>query len=120
MREHITRHTKRVAIAVAGGVVVLIGLILIPYPGPGWLIVFAGLAILATEFSWARRVLDKLRGLYDEWKAWVKRQNIFVEILTLALTGVIVVLTIWLVDGFGVTNDVLQLHKDWLISPLFH
>lgn len=56
--EYVKRHTKRAFIGIVGGVVVLIGIILIPYPGPGWLVVFAGLAILATEFAFAQRLLD--------------------------------------------------------------
>lgn len=119
MREHITRHTKRVTVAVVGGAVVLIGLVLIPYPGPGWLIVFAGLAILATEFTWARRLLDVLRIHYDNWLAWLKRQNIFVKIIVLAFTSAIVLLTIWLLNGYGVINDWLHLGLPWLDSPLF-
>lgn len=119
MREYITRHTKRAAIATAGGLVVIIGLILVPYPGPGWLIVFAGLAILATEFEFARKVLETLRNLYDRWKAWVKRQDPFVEMGILILTGIIVVVTVWLVNGFGIINAAFHLDQQWLISPLF-
>lgn len=54
----IGRNAKRVAITVAGFAVIVVGLILVPLPGPGWLIVFGGLAILATEYVWARRLLD--------------------------------------------------------------
>ena len=40
------------------GLLVLgVGILAIPYPGPGWAIVFIGLAILATEFEWARKLL---------------------------------------------------------------
>lgn len=49
---------KRIAVTIAGFVVVLIGIALIPLPGPGWAIVFAGLAILATEYVWAQRLLS--------------------------------------------------------------
>jgi len=106
-------------IAFIGGFVVLVGLVLIPYPGPGWLIVFGGLAILATEFAWARLLLNKLHADYDNWIAWLKRQNMFVKTIVLALTGAIVLVTIWLLNGYGLMNNWLQLHKDWLISPLF-
>ena len=54
----IMRNARRVAITVAGFTVVIVGLILVPLPGPGWLIVFGGLAILATEYVWARRLLN--------------------------------------------------------------
>jgi hypothetical protein len=39
----IGRNAKRVAVTIAGFTVVIVGLILVPLPGPGWLIVFAGL-----------------------------------------------------------------------------
>ena len=55
----------RIIVGVLGGLVLVAGIIAIPYPGPGWLIVFAGLAILATEFTWARRVLRFARHHYD-------------------------------------------------------
>jgi uncharacterized protein (TIGR02611 family) len=54
----IGRNGRRIAITVVGFLVVLIGLVLIPLPGPGWLIVFAGLAILAREYVWAERLLN--------------------------------------------------------------
>lgn len=46
----------RVGLAVFGGLVVAAGIVMIPSPGPGWLVVFAGLGILATEFHWAHRI----------------------------------------------------------------
>jgi len=113
------RHTKRIVIGIAGGLVVLLGLVLVPYPGPGWLIVFAGLAILATEFDGASKVLDFAKDKYDRWSAWLKRQHPVVQLLVLALTGLVVVTTVWLVNGFGIANSLLQLNQPWLISPLF-
>jgi hypothetical protein len=55
------RHTKRVVVLVIGCSVVLIGLVLLVLPGPAPLVVPIGLAILATEFVWARRLLRKAR-----------------------------------------------------------
>jgi uncharacterized protein (TIGR02611 family) len=43
----------RIAIALVGLAVLGVGVLAIPYPGPGWAIVFLGLAILATEFDWS-------------------------------------------------------------------
>jgi uncharacterized protein (TIGR02611 family) len=54
----IGRNAKRTAVTVVGFAVVLIGVVLIPLPGPGWLIVFGGLAILATEYVWAQWLLS--------------------------------------------------------------
>ena len=50
------RNIKRIMVTIAGVLVVLIGIVLIPLPGPGWAIVFGGLAILATEYVWAQRL----------------------------------------------------------------
>jgi len=117
--KNVTRHTKRVLIAVAGGFVALLGLVLIPYPGPGWLIVFAGFAILATEFTFAQKALDWLREKYDGWVAWLKRQPLWLRALVLAFTGLVVIVTIWLLNTFGLLNSLLHLHQPWLTSPLF-
>ncbi|MDN5274849.1 MAG: hypothetical protein JWP06_750 [Candidatus Saccharibacteria bacterium] len=112
------KQIKRIATAIVGGVVIIVGIIAIPYPGPGWLIVFAGLAILATEFTWAERVLDYARHKYDMWTEWSKRQHVAVRFLILALTGAIVLATLWLLNMFGIFDTVLQLHMSWLHSPL--
>jgi uncharacterized protein (TIGR02611 family) len=51
----IGRNSKRAAITIVGFTLILIGIVLIPLPGPGWLIIFAGLAVLASEYVWAER-----------------------------------------------------------------
>jgi uncharacterized protein (TIGR02611 family) len=53
----IARNSKRVAITIAGFVVILIGAAMLVLPGPGLLVIIAGLAILATEYVWAQRLL---------------------------------------------------------------
>ena len=55
------RLLKRILIAVAGGSVLLAGVIMIVLPGPAIVVIPAGLAILAVEFAWAREVLHKIR-----------------------------------------------------------
>jgi uncharacterized protein (TIGR02611 family) len=114
------RQAKKASIGIAGGVVVLIGIVAIPYPGPGWLIVFAGLAILATEFEWAQRLLDKARGKYDAWSNWIKSQSLYIKAIFVILTSIVVVTTIWLMNGYGIMNDILGLGWDWLRSPFFN
>jgi uncharacterized protein (TIGR02611 family) len=52
---------KRVAIAVAGFTVLLIGVAMIVLPGPAFLVIPAGLAILALEFAWAKRLLTEAK-----------------------------------------------------------
>ena len=51
---------KRSVVTVAGGALIIGGVALMVLPGPGILLVVAGLAVLATEYVWARRVLGRL------------------------------------------------------------
>jgi len=55
----ILRMLKRITVFVFGSGVVVLGVVLIPLPGPGLLVVVLGLAVLASEFTWAQRALDK-------------------------------------------------------------
>lgn len=54
----ILRSGKRLAVLVVGIVLVVGGLAMLVLPGPGILVVIAGLAVLATEFAWAEHLLD--------------------------------------------------------------
>ena len=54
---------KRVVIAVVGGTVLALGIVCIVLPGPAFLVIPAGLAILAIEFAWAKRWLRSARAL---------------------------------------------------------
>lgn len=53
---------KRWATIIVGGLILAAGVMLIPVPGPGGLpVTIAGLAILATEFPWAKRLLERMK-----------------------------------------------------------
>lgn len=117
--QSVKKNTKKIFVGISGGVVLLVGIIAIPYPGPGWLIVFAGLAILSTEFAWAGRLLEYGRDKYDAWTRWLKAQSPMVRMSVLVLMGIVIVATIWLLNGFGLINRVLHLPFSWLESPLF-
>jgi uncharacterized protein (TIGR02611 family) len=54
----IARSAKRVAVAVVGGALVAVGLAMLVLPGPGFLVLALGFAVLATEFVWAHTVLE--------------------------------------------------------------
>jgi uncharacterized protein (TIGR02611 family) len=71
----IKRSGRRIAVTIAGFGVLIIGIILIPLPGPGWAIVFAGLAILATEYVWAQRLLNYAKNKAISAKNAVLRQK---------------------------------------------
>ncbi len=112
------RFAYRIGTAILGTLVVAIGIVLIPYPGPGWLIVFGGLAILATEFVWAQRLLDHGRRLYLGWTAWLGRQHWAVRTLVLLGTAAIVIVTLWLLNVFGMLAGWFGIDAPWLGSPL--
>ena len=59
---------RKALVLVAGSILVLAGLAMVVLPGPGWLTVFAGLALLGREFAWAKRASERLKGVLD--RAW--------------------------------------------------
>ncbi|MFL6577734.1 MAG: PGPGW domain-containing protein [Povalibacter sp.] len=67
------RWARRVAIAVLGGTVVLIGICMIVLPGPAVLVIPAGLAILGLEFAWAKQWLQKVRESGGQLFNWSSR-----------------------------------------------
>ena len=71
------RKARRIVRIVLGFTTILIGLFLaIPgVPGPGFVVMIAGLAILATEYVWARRYLDRLKDGGEKISAILFRQK---------------------------------------------
>jgi tellurite resistance protein TerC len=55
------RTARRIVVGVIGATVILVGIALLVLPGPAFIVIPAGLAILALEFAWARRWLRVLR-----------------------------------------------------------
>lgn len=53
---------RRLIVLVVGGTVLLIGLALTVLPGPAFIVIPVGLAILATEFVWARRLFHRIKA----------------------------------------------------------
>ena len=56
------RQVWRLIILIVGGTVVLLGLVMLVTPGPAFVVVPIGLAILAVEFAWARQLLQRVRA----------------------------------------------------------
>jgi len=56
------KKAKRIIVAVIGGTVLALGILMIVLPGPAILVIPVGLGILATEFVWARNLLHKTKG----------------------------------------------------------
>ncbi|NLU66315.1 TIGR02611 family protein [Streptomyces sp. HNM0574] len=65
----------QVVIFVIGLAIVVGGVIMLPLPGPGWLVIFAGIGVWGTEFPWAQRVLRWTKQKLQEWTHWVKRRR---------------------------------------------
>jgi uncharacterized protein (TIGR02611 family) len=57
---------RRVIVSVVGATVLLIGIALLVLPGPAFIVIPLGLAILATEYAWARRWLRKVRRMASD------------------------------------------------------
>ncbi|MFC5928420.1 TIGR02611 family protein [Cryobacterium melibiosiphilum] len=79
-RARVERHPHlrwlyRAAVAVLGVVIVVVGIVLIPLPGPGWLIVFVGLATLGTEFPAAHRLAAGLTRILTRALAWWRERR---------------------------------------------
>lgn len=55
------RHARRVAVTVIGGSIVVVGIAMIVLPGPAFIVIPVGLAILGIEFAWARHWLEKVK-----------------------------------------------------------
>ncbi|ARF54436.1 TIGR02611 family protein [Streptomyces gilvosporeus] len=93
----------QVGVFLLGLAVVVAGVIMLPLPGPGWLVIFAGMALWATEFVWAQLVLRWTKRKVTEAakKALdpkVRRRNI---ILTTIGVVIIVALLAIYVGKFG-------------------
>ena len=95
---------KRYLVGAVGFLVVAVGIVLMPLPGPGVIIVLAGVLILATQFEWAERRVDQvkdaaLRGAADSVKSWPR--------IVMSVIGVL-----WLI-GFGILWGVHPASPSW-------
>jgi uncharacterized protein (TIGR02611 family) len=110
------RLALRIGIGTLGALVIALGIILIPFPGPGWAIVILGLAIWAIEFTWAKRLLDYTKRQVQGWTHWVGRRSwptrALIGVIGLLFVGAVVWGSVRL--SFGV--DLIAEGRDWLAS----
>ncbi|GAA0924095.1 hypothetical protein GCM10009549_44640 [Streptomyces thermoalcalitolerans] len=90
----------QVGIFVVGLAVVAAGVVMLAFPGPGWAVIFAGMAIWATEFVWAQIVLrwTKRKVTAMAQRALdprVRRRNITLTVIGLVITGVLCGVYLW-------------------------
>ncbi len=83
----------RVAIGLAGGLVSVIGGVMLVGPGPGVLIILAGLGILATEFAWAGEVLLHAKKIASkaEKKSGLNRYVQYFIIAGASVAGILII-----------------------------
>ena len=85
----------RAVVGAAGTAVVLLGLALVPLPGPGWLVVFLGLAVLGSEFSSARRLNAFARRHVHRWGQWLAARSLAVRGALATGTAAVVAGAVW-------------------------
>jgi uncharacterized protein (TIGR02611 family) len=102
-------------VGIGGLVIVVVGLIMVPFPGPGWLVVFIGLGVWASEFEWAKRLLHRARAVLEAWTHWLGPQSWWVQALVLLLTIAAVVAIFWLLLLISAVPSYLpDLVQQWL------
>ncbi len=70
------RQLRKLVVLVMGGSVLLVGVVMLVAPGPAFLVIPAGLAILALEFEWARRLLKRAKIFYEnQAEAWRQKAH---------------------------------------------
>lgn len=62
------RSLKKLIVIVIGPLLILLGILLLVLPGPGIVLIIAGIALLGTEYHWARRLMGPV-------KRWVDRRK---------------------------------------------
>ena len=90
------RLALKIGVGVLGAIVVAVGIVLIPFPGPGWAIVILGLAIWAIEFAWARRLLHFTKKHVQSWTHWVLRQSLPMRALIGTVGFLFISAVVWL------------------------
>jgi uncharacterized protein (TIGR02611 family) len=110
------RLALRIGIGTLGTLVVALGIVLIPFPGPGWAIVILGLAIWAIEFVWAKNLLEFTKRHVQSWTRWIGRRTLpmraLIGVVGLVFVGAIVWASVRL--SFGI--DLVGVTREWLAS----
>lgn len=69
-RRPVTNAVWRAAVLLIGIALVIAGVLMLIFPGPGWVTIFLGLAVLSSEFAWAHTAYQPLKRLFD----WAMRR----------------------------------------------
>ncbi len=107
----IAQSVKRLVVLVVGIAFLGAGFAMIPLPGPGFLVILIGFIVLATEFVWAERALDRVRGRAAAAAGALTEQRISRAIA--AVTGVALII------GGGFTVVIFDSHRVLGASVIF-
>ncbi|MER5490821.1 TIGR02611 family protein [Streptomyces sp. NPDC002454] len=99
-RRRVLHLSWQVGVFVVGLAVVGAGVAMLVLPGPGWLVIFAGMAIWGTEFVWAQLVLRWTKRKVTEaaqraLDPKVRRRNMILTALGLTIVGVLSAVYLW-------------------------
>ena len=108
------RLALKIGIGVLGSLVIALGIILIPFPGPGWAIVILGLAIWALEFAWAKKLLDFTKRNVMAWTRWIGRQSLPVRVVLGVVGLVFVAGVVWTSVRVSFGVDLIDKAREWL------
>ena len=108
------RLALKIAIGTVGTLVVALGIVLIPLPGPGWAVVILGLAIWSLEFAWAKNLLAFTKRHVQSWTHWIARQSLPVRAALGALSLIFVGAVVWGSVKLGLGVDLIQVVLGWL------
>ena len=78
----IGRSAKRVAVAVVGGALVVLGLAMLVLPGPALVVIPIGLAMLSLQFAWAESMLESALDRADAAKQKASETSPLQKVLT--------------------------------------
>jgi uncharacterized protein (TIGR02611 family) len=108
------RLALKIGIGVLGALVIALGIVLIPFPGPGWAIVILGLAIWAVEFAWAKNLLEFTKRNVKAWTSWIGRQSVPVRAVLGILGMIFVAAIVWASVRVSFGIDLIEKIRDWL------
>ena len=98
---HLVLGARRAAVLVIGGTFLLLGTVLLVLPGPGTPVLLGGLALLATEFRWADRLLQRVQNRLVRMVAWRPSRQGTRDALAVLVGSLAIAGTMFIADEIG-------------------